>query len=604
MKNSLRLLTLLLFSTLLSLLQAIEPPPKTDCIPLIIRLAGKSTKSGIALAKNPAAILTAEDGLIKLGPIYKRWSPDLETSVYSTMAEPRKDGSVPLVPKDSKAVIIFLHGSGTMKASGKNFAENMNAMRPSKVAAVGIDLPFHGDNQGSEKLKNMDNFMDWMHKFVTQVKTEVDETGRKIPIYMVGHSFGPGVIQEYIERYPKDLTNFLLMSPAGDFHPALKYTYEKVTTPGWKYLGGEPSVENAAGGEWAGQLDEQFTWPKKKPFDKIPGKMLIGALDEWWPGNKELAAKVGVAQPFEFEEPLDYFRKKYPKMDINVIPKFGHMIFEATAPNGRNLIRETIYDMVNLSEKERTPLGLSITPKERLALLYQNSPVFKEWIGDKYRHSFTDDTRTNGVLRDWESTKHEAWKKILETLPIENPEFFKAKGYSVAIATKKSEGKEPPTDTITTNLQHDLVAYLNADPKQKEQLRLTPDPETPKAISVLPQLTDREIAETKNGAVGPISLVNFEKRLLEKQASEIVKTKVGEKLVKLTFQLNGKSYENYVVDYSPEELNTKINQLYLKAHELKAYSYPGDTIEVLDAGLKWRFTIKDRKTVSTIQVTQ
>ncbi len=225
MKISLRLLTLLLFSTLFSLLQAIEPPPKTDCIPLIIRLAGKSTKSGIALAKNPAAILTAEDGLIKLGPIYKRWSPDLETSVYSTMAEPRKDGSVPLVPKDSKAVIIFLHGSGTMKASGKNFAENMNAMRPSKVAAVGIDLPFHGDNQGSEKLKNMDNFMDWMHKFVTQVKTEVDETGRKIPIYMVGHSFGPGVIQEYIERYPKDLTNFLLMSPAGDFHPAIKYTY-------------------------------------------------------------------------------------------------------------------------------------------------------------------------------------------------------------------------------------------------------------------------------------------------------------------------------------------------------------------------------------------
>ena len=298
-----------------------------------------------------------------------------------TIAEPLKDGSVPLVDKNAKGVVIFFHGSGTAKASGKNFKDTQNILRPFGIAGVSLDLPFHGENKGSEALKNMDNFMEWIHKFVQKVKKDADRTGKKIPIYMMGHSFGPSVIQEYVERYPNDIADFLLMSPAGDFHPALKYTYEKITTPGEKFMGGEPVIPNEAGGEWAGQLDGQFTWDKKKPFDRVPGRMLIGEQDEWWPGNKELAQKVGIAQPYEFKEPLEAYQKKYPRMRITTIPDVGHMLFEAKTKDGKNIVRESILDLVGIPEKNRNPEGVSLSPGEKVALLNQTSPTFKEWLG-------------------------------------------------------------------------------------------------------------------------------------------------------------------------------------------------------------------------------
>ena len=554
------------------------------------------------LASDPVALLTAEEGLIKSGPIFKRWDPELATSIYSTVAEPRKDGSVPWVPKNAKAVVIFLHGSGTAKASGKNFAENQNILRPAGIAGISLDLPFHGDNKGSEKLKNMDGFMDWMHQFVEKVKKEADATGKKIPIYMMGHSFGPGVIQEYVERYPKDLKDFLLMSPAGDFHPALKYTYEKITTPGEKFLEGEPIVENAAGGEWAGQLDGQFTWPKRGPFDRMPGRMLIGELDEWWPGNKELARKVGVEQPYEFNQPLEYFRKKYPGMKITTIPNVGHMLFNATAANGRNLVRESIFDMVGIPETDRNPPGVPVSPSERIALLYQSSPVFRQWIGNRYPYSFRDEFRVNGVLKDWENAKYQAWRSVLERLSQEHPEFARSRGYSLAIAQQKASAKEPNLDAVTKKLQHDLVSYLTGTEKQKADILAQPDSEIPKPLKLQASAVDKGWAPTKSGATGPVTLASFLEKIKAKGATKIESTSLESKGVRLSYEVEGKQYENYVLDYSPQELEKKVYELYLKAYERNHFAAPGDTIEILDEGILWKFSAKDKANVTMLQV--
>ena len=64
---------------------------------------------------------------------------------------------------------------------------------------------FRNLNQDIENIINKSNH-------VKKVKKEADATGKKIPIYMIGHSFGPSVIQEYVERYPKDVEDFLLYS--------------------------------------------------------------------------------------------------------------------------------------------------------------------------------------------------------------------------------------------------------------------------------------------------------------------------------------------------------------------------------------------------------
>ncbi len=598
MKNHLFLLVLALSLTLFSTTHA----NSLECRKTISKLT--SPKSQRDLSKDPVGLITAEENLVKSGPIYKRWDNDLQTSIYSTIAEPRKDGSVPLVPKDAKAVLIFFHGSGTAKASGKNFAENQNILRPLGIAGVSLDLPFHGDNKGSEKLKNMDQFMDWIHQFVKKVKTEADETGKKTPIYMMGHSFGPSVIQEYVERYPKDITDFLLMSPAGDFHPALKYTYEKITTPGEKYLEGEPVIENAPGGEWAGGLEGQFTWHKKKPFDRMPGRMLIGEKDEWWPGNKELAAKVGVKQPYEFEEPLKYFQSKYPKMQITTIPNTGHMLFEAKTKEGENIVRKTILDLIGIPEKDRNAPGIPISPAEKVALLYQTSPVFRDWLGSKYPHSFNNPIRTAGVLKDWENSKLAAWKKILERMPQDYPEFTKARGYSVALATARAKLLDPSLDGVGVKLQKDFLAYLKGDEKQKTELLLKSDSEAPKTLKIQQTLLDKGWAPTKSGSTGPLTQEFFEKKILEKGATNLKRLSVGDKLVQLTYEVEGKTYQNVVLAYTEKELQDKVNQLYLRAYELNNYATPGDVIEILDLGVKWKFTAKDKATVTNLQISE
>jgi len=553
------------------------------------------------LSRDPVALITAEDGLIKSGPIFKRWDEELQTSIYTTIAEPKKDGTVPWVFKDAKAVLIFFHGSGTAKASGKNFAENQNILRPFGVAGVSLDLPFHGDNKGSEKLKNMDQFMDWINQFVIKVRKESDQTGKKIPLYMMGHSFGPSVIQEYVERYPKEITDFLLMSPAGDFHPALKYTYEKITTPGEKYLEGDPVIENAAGGEWAGSLEGQFTWHKKGAFDKIPGRMLIGEKDEWWPGNKELAAKVGVAQPFEFEQPLKYLEKKYPKMRITTIPGVGHMLFEAQDAKGENFVRKSILDMLGVPDKDRNPPGVGITPGEKIALLYQTSPLFRDWLGNRYVHTFSNPKRVEGVLKDWEKSKLDAWRQVLERMPGEFPDFVRARGFSVASATARTKLNDPSLDGAGAKLQQDLLIYLTGDNKQKSEILTKKDPETPKTVRVQQALLDKGWAPTKSGATGPLIRELFEKKITEKGATNIQASPAGHRVIKLSYEVEGTKFENLLLDYTEAELQTKVNELYIKAFENNNFNPPGDIIEVLDEGVRWKFSAKDKSTVTNLQ---
>jgi len=586
---------ILISATLFKSSYGIQP----DCKNLAKKLA--QTTSRKDLAKDPVALITAEEGLVKSGPIFKRWDEDLQTSIYSTMAEPRSDGSVPWVPKNAKAVLIFFHGSGTAKASGKNFAENQNILRPLGIAGISLDLPFHGDNRGSEKLKNMDHFMDWIHQFVGKVKAEAEQSKKKIPIYMMGHSFGPSVIQEYIERYPKDIADFLLMSPAGDFHPALKYTYEKITTPGEKYLEGDPVIENAPGGEWAGGLEGQFTWHKNGPFDKVSGHMLIGEKDEWWPGNKELAAKVGVPQPFEFDQPLKYFEKKYPKMQITTIPNVGHMLFEAQNQRGENLVRKAILDMVGIPDGERNPPGIPVSPGEKIAILYRTSPLFQNWLGTRYSHTFNNPKRIEGVLKDWEKSKLEAWKKVLEELPAEYPEFVKARGFSVASATARTKLPDPSLDGAAAKLQQDLVVYLSGDPKQKAEMLAKKDPETPKPLKIQTVLLEKGWAATKTGTTGPIIKELFEQKIRDKGATSISAISVGHNLTKLSYEIEGQKYESIVLNYSPKELQDKVNELYLKAFENNGFNPPGDVIEVLDQGIKWKFSAKDKATVTNLQ---
>lgn len=127
-------------------------PSSLNCAQDILPKLSRA-QSARDLSRDPAALISAEDSLIKRGHIFKRWDPELETMIYSTMAEPRKDGSVPLVSKDAKAVVIFFHGSGTAKASGNNFKENQNILRPFGIAGISFDFLSMVKTKGVKNLR-------------------------------------------------------------------------------------------------------------------------------------------------------------------------------------------------------------------------------------------------------------------------------------------------------------------------------------------------------------------------------------------------------------------------------------------------------------------
>ncbi|NDG28288.1 MAG: alpha/beta fold hydrolase, partial [Proteobacteria bacterium] len=276
-KNARGLLALCAFGTINTSL-SLADSSSSDCITLQKQVG--IFKTAHRLAQDPVALLKGRDIHISEGLLVKRWDPDLKTTFYHSASEPGPDGTIPLVDPNAKAVALFFHGSGTAKSSGRNFIHNMNYLAQQGISGVAIDLPFHASNRGEERLKNKDEFMKWLKQVVGAVK----KSGK--PIYLVGHSFGPEVALQYASQFPKDLKGggLFLISGAWGKSPSHEWMYEKVTTPGMEFLGGNEKVEdNPAGGDWAGKMAEQSDWHMRGISPDVRVKLVVGAKDEWWP---------------------------------------------------------------------------------------------------------------------------------------------------------------------------------------------------------------------------------------------------------------------------------------------------------------------------------
>jgi pimeloyl-ACP methyl ester carboxylesterase len=314
--------------------------------------------------------LASRDEAISMGSIVNTRSERFQTDFYHALNEPRRDGSIPWVNSNAHSVVIFLHGSGTKKASGKNFLHLMNQVHSAGVAPLSFDLPHHKNGPTEEAFDDAGYFMDWLHRIVQEVKSQA--RGKKI--YFAGHSFGPDIAMEYLSRYD-DVDGALLLSPGGDWHPALAWTYENITSKAMSLIGGKDGYidENLKGGSWAFKVTRGFTW-MKKATDPSNVWGTIGDLDEWFPGNEVLRRKVEGApeNPYAFDEPIDWLRKHYPNGHFIVVPGVGHYLFDAKTRGGKNLILETLFDMLDLPKDERSNRPPPRTVRQQIAMLYRH----------------------------------------------------------------------------------------------------------------------------------------------------------------------------------------------------------------------------------------
>ncbi|MBX9767040.1 MAG: alpha/beta hydrolase, partial [Bdellovibrionales bacterium] len=220
-----------------------------------------------------------------LGVVDTRFVPELDTRVYYTSTgKPDVSGKVPLVDPDAKGLFIFFHGSGTMKAGGGNFTLKMNRLSQSGYAALGFDFPWHQDGSQNPKLSESKEFMEYLYQFIQTLRPG------GMPVYLVGHSFGPEILSEVVTRYPHLVQGAAMISPGGfDKVTAEWYQEQTVKMPFMRDL--NEGGGNQKGGEWAGAVTKNFVWnkPTKRPDPTIVNPRLklhviYGDREEYIPG--------------------------------------------------------------------------------------------------------------------------------------------------------------------------------------------------------------------------------------------------------------------------------------------------------------------------------
>ncbi|HWU44430.1 MAG TPA: alpha/beta fold hydrolase [Bdellovibrio sp.] len=314
------------------------------------------------------------------------FSEKYDTQMYYTnTAMPNAKGEVPLVDPNSRGVIIIAHGSGTMKSSGRNFVGIMNTAANMGFSAISFDMPHHANGPVSEKFDNAFYYMEWLRSIVLEAK----KAGK--PVYLVGHSFGPDVILEYISRYPYDVQGALALSPAA-FNKVLQDWYDNYTT---KMDFGGAVAQNDAGGQWAFKVSQQFNWSKGRLADptvinpNLVLRILSGDHEEYVPAPVGGPKNTPIApNTYDIAAPL---RQLFHNATVTVEKGIGHYLFDHVDATGMNVvIRELMLtlglapkDLKKINEETRLE-AMNVPITTVLAKKYSQDENFRAWADQKY----------------------------------------------------------------------------------------------------------------------------------------------------------------------------------------------------------------------------
>jgi pimeloyl-ACP methyl ester carboxylesterase len=283
----------------------------------------------------------------KMGIVRSVFNKELDTRIYFTATGPMDaKGNPPVTDPNAKALYIYFHGSGTDKASGSNFAYKMNKMAMLGYSVIAMDLPFHAEGSRSKKMLKDKFYYENLHKLVEEYRIK----GK--PVYLVGHSFGPDLAAEFVQRYPFDVDGIAMISPAG-FTKVLSEWYNDKTTKMQAFW--KDSPKNDDGAAWAGVISKFSSWYKARtkanpdptivnPRLKI--RVLSGDREEYVPGELD-------ERGLPTEKKRDYnlcaaIAGIFAKVICRIEPGVGHYIFEHRDENGHDVI---LREMLALDEQ-------------------------------------------------------------------------------------------------------------------------------------------------------------------------------------------------------------------------------------------------------------
>ena len=319
-----------------------------------------------------------------LGIVDTKFVKEFDTQIYYTAtAKPLPDGTIPVVDPEAKALVVYLHGSGTKKASGVGFAGKMNALAKMGYSSLSFDMPFHALGSRNPALADSANYAKYMDEIIQKYR----QPGQKV--ILVGHSFGPDVIAEYITRYPQGVDSAVLISP-GSFDKVTKRWYEEKTS---KMDFGETEM-NDAGGRWAGMVTNAKIWDKPNAPGRVDPTVankdldvyvISGDREEYVPGPLDHRGHP-TADPREYDV-KKVFEGYFSRVDVTIEPGVGHYIFNHKDANGHDVVLRSVLraNGENLAQEKEMRRVVSDRMAQRpsydlMALRYSKEPFFRAYV--------------------------------------------------------------------------------------------------------------------------------------------------------------------------------------------------------------------------------
>lgn len=244
------------------------------------------------------------------------------------------------IPSDAKVRVLVTHGSGAvyshsdaMRSLIRSLGEDKGLAKPSsnisrlreyenftKVALEAIDLPFHGQGNRHESLRNKEDVTQYLIRYLKQMKAETPH----LPLVVFGRSSSPSLFIEILTREPGLIDGVINMSPV------VPLTKEIVTE------GTRLALEMAAKGEfpvypeglhWIDNLLLNTKWDETSLNGK-PALFLTGKAD-WEVTDVERNFMARLAQDHANVRHID-------------IPGAGHDVFRENKINNDKQVLQTL----------------------------------------------------------------------------------------------------------------------------------------------------------------------------------------------------------------------------------------------------------------------
>ena len=319
------------------------------------------------------------------GKVIESFDHELDTRIYvANNGLPDADGNLPFVDPNSRGVMIFLHGSGTARSSGKNFLHLMNTLTSLNVSTIALDLPFHADGPLSEKFNDPSYVTAWLNKIVTRARAA------GVPVYLTGHSFGPSLIMEYLYDYPRGVDGALLISPVA-FNPELKSWYDTQTSR--MRFGDAQLIDHTMGGVWGDLMLSKFRTHQGKKLENDPTQINPNLKVHVLTGNREEYAEAPLAGrrrlpvgPNTYSIP-QAITQLLARASVRLEQGVGHYIFKHKDAKDQNVVLRELTDLLGIdlsSAPEIKKEVLRVLNDERplsdqIWVKYASDRLFKSW---------------------------------------------------------------------------------------------------------------------------------------------------------------------------------------------------------------------------------